>query len=863
MSERRSPRAGDLFADALEIPAAERGAWLDSRCRGDAALRREVESLLNAHAAAGDFLAAHALDEDRDEPAGGAAVRLEDLDHEADDLTGHRVGAYRLLRPIGSGGMSRVWLGERVAGDFEQTVAVKVIMRGMASDHVLRRFRQERRVLAGLEHPHIARLIDGGSTADGRPYLVMEYVDGRPIDAYCRDERLDLAARLKLFRTVCEAVRHAHGRLVVHRDLKPSNILVTADGRVKLLDFGIAKVLRSEDDETGADLTLAQQRLLTPRYASPEQIRGEAVTTATDVYSLGVLLYELLTEHPPYDLPSTSARAAERVICETEPRRPSLVAPERENLKHALAGDLDTIVLKALHKDPRRRYESVEQFAEDLRRYDEGLPVLARPDTARYRAGKFVRRNLPAVVAGGLVVLALAGATIVSTAHSMRSERARAEAETQRRTAARVSAFLQDLITMGDPVAVQSDSSLTVAAAIERAAERIDAELADEPEVAAALNETVARTYLGLGRLHEAERHAAAALALRRGLGADGPSAGRAAQALIGTTLLAGRVWRQLGNHAAADSLLRGVLPVAMELDGGRDPLAADVLRQLADVNLSLGDQEEARRLAAAAIRRREASSGDQAEALALDHNSLGLILVHAGEPAAAREHLREALRLMTEARDGDHTYVGQINANLGWALTHEGRWEEAIPHLETALARYDGILTAGHPHVLAARGNLARAYQMAGRWDEAERLHREVIEGYRSRYGDRHENVAHCLNNYALMLEEAGRDPEAAAALYDEAREIYQERLGAEHPWTAIARHNRARALRLAGELDAAEDECRAALAVRRRVLREDHPDIARSEALLSAILTDRGGPAEDVRTRRASEAPAEVEAH
>ena len=433
MTDRHDPDAGDLFADALEIPAARRAQWLDEHCRG-ATIRAEVDSLLASHEEAGDFLLTPAVDTDQ----------YADEDLEVEDLSGSRVGPYRLVHVLGRGGMSAVYLGERVDGDFQQTVAVKVIRRGMDSGPILRRFRTERRALAALEHPNIARLIDGDETADGRPYLVMEYVNGLPIDRYCEQRQLSIAARVDLFRGVCEAVQHAHGRLVVHRDLKPSNILVSDDGRVKLLDFGIAKLLEPRD----MGLTATVQRMMTPRYASPEQVRGEPVTTATDIYSLGVLLYELLTDKPPYQLERATSQEVERVICATEPARPSTVVAAGSRVARSLAGDLDNIVLKAMRKEPERRYISAEHLAEDLQRHEEGLPVQARPDTFGYRAHKFVRRNLVAVVAATVVTLALVGATAVSTRLYLQSEQARKEADTQRRTAARVSDFLQSMMAV-------------------------------------------------------------------------------------------------------------------------------------------------------------------------------------------------------------------------------------------------------------------------------------------------------------------------------------------------------------------------------------------------------------------------------
>jgi WD40 repeat protein/serine/threonine protein kinase len=426
---RDSTRVVDLFSEALERPAPERDSFLDAACAGDQHLKTRVHRLLSG----ADFM---------DRPAAELERRT------AEDAPGQRVGVYELVRPLASGGMGAVWLARRADESFDAVAAIKLIKRGMDTDEILARFRAERQVLATLRHPHIAALLDGGATPDGRPYLVMEYVDGVPIDQFCRERRLGVAERIMLFVSVCAAVEHAHKSTVVHRDLKPANILVTAEGTAKLLDFGIAKVLTRD-----ARATVTHHRILTPGYASPEQVRGEPITTATDVYSLGVVLYELLTGRRPYSVDTDSPAALERAVCETEPARPSTAVlggaapdtalPDSRLLRRQLAGDLDTIVLMALRKEPQRRYGSVAQLAEDLRRHLAGLPVAARPDTIRYRAGKFVRRNKVLVGAGTLILASLVGGLAASTAMYIKARRA-GEAEVVQRQ--RASAEARDAL---------------------------------------------------------------------------------------------------------------------------------------------------------------------------------------------------------------------------------------------------------------------------------------------------------------------------------------------------------------------------------------------------------------------------------
>ncbi|MGI8436174.1 MAG: serine/threonine protein kinase, partial [Chthoniobacterales bacterium] len=416
------PRVKAVFEVAAELTGDERATYLREHCAGDESLRREVESLLASDAQADGFIENPARSIPR-------AV-LEGMAEEP--FVARLFGAYRTNREIGRGGLGTVYLAARADDAYQKEVAIKLLRRGLDTEDILRRFRNERQILARLEHPSIARLIDGGTSEDGRPYFVMEYVEGEPLNAYCESHGLSTNERLKLFRTVCAAVTYAHQHLVIHRDLKPSNILVTSEGEVKLLDFGIAKLLGA--DEEAAFRTVTEQRVMTPEYASPEQVRGEAITTASDVYSLGVVLYELLTGEKPYRLTSRSAKELESAITDQIPERPSAA---REKMQKSLHGDLDNIVLMALRKEPARRYVSAGQFSEDIRRYLEGLPVAAHKDTIAYRSKKFIARNKIAVFAAALVILALIGGLIATVyqAKAARAQRDRArlaQAQTER-----------------------------------------------------------------------------------------------------------------------------------------------------------------------------------------------------------------------------------------------------------------------------------------------------------------------------------------------------------------------------------------------------------------------------------------------
>jgi len=409
-------RVQEIFLAAADLRPSERAAYLDSACRDDAGLRLEVESLLEEDATAEGSLDAAIQTE--------AANLLEER-----LLVGARLGAYRVIEEIGRGGMGSVYLAERDDDQYRKRVAIKVVKRGMDTDEVLRRFRHERQILAGLDHPYIARLIDGGTTPDGLPFFVMEKVEGEPIHAYCASQKLDLESRLRLFLRVCEAVSHAHSALVVHRDLKPNNILVTPEGVPKLLDFGVAKLLDPEADP-GLTRTIHGSGALTPEYASPEQVRGLPVTTASDVYALGAILYELLTGARAQKIDTHTPAEIDRVVCETQPLRPSLAG-------RGLNDDLDNIVLMAMRKECERRYQSVEQLSADIVRYLSGRPVAARQDSFTYRARKFILRNRLAVIAAALVFGSLVAGVLVSVHQARQAEAARQVAETQRQAADR------------------------------------------------------------------------------------------------------------------------------------------------------------------------------------------------------------------------------------------------------------------------------------------------------------------------------------------------------------------------------------------------------------------------------------------
>jgi eukaryotic-like serine/threonine-protein kinase len=814
MNPDRWPEVEALLDAALDLPLDARGALLDDPAAGDPAVRAEVRRLLEGMGDVDGFL--------RGTAAEFAAPLVAAADEGSGDLTSRkieRVGPYRILREIGRGGMAAVYLAERDDDQFRMQVALKLVPRGMDSAHALRRFREERQILASLEHPHIARLLDGGVTHDGLPWFALEYVAGVPIDRYCDEHALGIEARLALFCKVCDAVQFAHRNLVVHRDLKPSNIMVSDDGEPKLLDFGIAKLL-----ETGATadepLTRTGTRVLTPEYASPEQVKDEAITTATDVYSLGVLLFELLTGRRPYRLSTRSPLEAERAIVEVEPDVPSTCVtrdgppldqdasptdatppntsaqslsqargstPER--LRRRLRGDLDTIVLMALRKEPSRRYASVEQLASDVRRHLEGRPVSARRDSRRYRTGKFLRRNRAAVVAvAAVLALAAGGATFHSVEVSHQRNVARQEAA----KAEQVAEFLVDLFRQSDPYGPAA-ATLSIADILQIGGERLERELIDQPDVRATLMSVVGRVYENLGRLDEA-----AGLELR------------------------------------AFDIRRGLLP-SDHLD------IASSLDRLGRVHFRKGDFASADTLLSAALVIRRARLGERHELVAEGINNMAALRLEQGDLAAADSLNRQVLALRRETLGASHPHVALSLNNLAVVARRLGEYDEAETYHREALAIRRSHYGAEHPLVAATTKNLALALHSQYRFAEAKAMYQDALDIQVRLLGDRHPEVGMTLNSLASLLRMEGQYADAEP-LFSRALALQREALGPAHPQLANTLDNLAGLMRERGDLAGAERHSREGLAMRQQLLAADHPAVATGLNSLGIVLRDRG---------------------
>ncbi len=777
-----------IFEAALERPPSERREWVREVSVGDDELHAGVLRLLKAHDRAEGIL---------DDPASPIAEFLED----AAESPGpdRRIGAYRLVREIGRGGMSIVYLAERDDRQYRQTVALKLIRRGLDTPDLVQRFRAERQILATLSHPNIAHLLDGGTTEDGLPYLVMEHVAGETITDYCDRRRLTVAQRLQLFVTVARTVQHAHRNLVVHRDLKPSNILVTDDGEVRLLDFGIAKLLDPDSSLDSPPQTRPELRLLTPEYASPEQLSGGAITTATDVYGLGLVLYELLTGYHPFREERGSDR--ERIRRERRLVRPSSavtrnadvsaargVPPER--LRRKLRGDLDRMVMMALREEPERRYPSAEQLAEDIECYLQRRPTRARGDSVPYRVERYTRRHRWGVTVSAVFVLLLAAYTVTLTVkeREIRSALERASVETER--AEQVTDFLMRLFEATEPDGVDSDI-MTARELLERGALRAE-QLAHQPTEQAQMLDVIGRTYQYLGQYERAQPLLEQGLEIRRGR--FGEMHGSVAESLYHLA----RLQHARGQLDSAEARFRRALHSQRRLLGKEHPVPARTLGGLSLVLRDMGKYDEAETLA------------------------------------------REALDLRRRVRGDEHPEVAESLHDLAEILRRQGKYAAAAPLYREALDLREQLLGSEHPTVAETLHNLAYVLQRQGDLSEVETLYRRALGIRRTVFGPDHPAVAATTSNLGLLMFRIG-DLAAADSLYREALKIRRRILGPEHPDIALSLGLLAAVQRRKGELDQAEALYQEALAIQRRVFGDEHPDIAHALNGLALVLRDR----------------------
>ena len=826
-----------LLDRALELPIDRRCALLERVGRDDPDLRERVERLLAADAAAGDFLSEGAeawLRNAPDTPAHGA--------DEGALVSGTRVGPYRVLHELGRGGMGIVYRAERADGEFDQAVALKLVRRSFDGDEPTVRFRRERQILAQLDHPSIARLLDGGVHTDGRPYFAMEVVEGEPITTYCDRLGLSIDERVRLFCRACDAVQYAHGRLIVHRDLKPANIFVTSTGDLKLLDFGIAKLLTYDDAVDATKLTRTGLRPLTPAYAAPEQLHGEPVSTATDVYALGVILFELLTARRPF---GSAKNRSERTSLEEEPPRPShVVLRDDDNpaaiddlararglapraLAARLAGDLDAIVLKALRREPQRRYISVGALAEDLDRFLQGQPVLARPEGRRYRVAKFVRRHRVGIAVAVSLVLSLVGglAATVWQARAKTLEAQKAEA---------VKAFLISIFQGADP-AQAAGREITLRQVLDDGARRVQRDLGGQPAVQGELLTVLGGIYAELGVTERAAALTDQALDIHQRLhGTDSE--------LVGTNL---RQKASLavarGDADTADRFVREALTTHRRAHGNLHEDVAEDLDVLLIAARQRGRLADALSAAEESLRIRTAIYGNEHPLVAASLNNLAVLRREQGRYEEAAALYSQTIDLRRRLLGDEHPHVALTVHNFSALQLFRGELEQAAASSQEALERFRRLYGEDHQLTLSARNNRANIDRMLGRFDAAETGLRSVLDSWARTQGTDHPHALLTLAGLGRVHRDRG-DPARAEPLLRDADTRWQRRMGAAHPMGAVIRRQLGGALADRGRYDEAERLLREVLDRTRATHGASHPEVAETLHELGRLARRRG---------------------
>lgn len=848
LSPEQWSRIDTLFERALQEPHGSRTRFIKQMTGNDTELFGQLVKLIEIHEEAGQILGesvtvfidplipgmAEASFQNRDNTGS--------KDDHKDLLPGTVLGMYQLREIIGRGGMGDIYLAYRADQLYEHAVAVKVMRARLENSDTLRQFDAERKILASLDHPNIARLYDGGVSADGLPYFVMEYVEGEPVDQYCHQHKCTISERIQLFSTICRAVGFAHQNLVVHQDLKPSNIMVKADGTVKLLDFGIAKLL--SDDQSGPK-SANGDHFLSLAYASPEQLAGKNITTTSDVFSLGVILFKLLTGAYPF---STRRRGRKNFPDVELPELPStaVLKPGNKHISNLnssakewskkLAGDLDAIVMKALKAHPADRYLSTEQLIDDIQRYENQLPVYAMQATTGYRLKKFIGRHkmgFSTSIAAILLFTLFTGALIIQQAETVRE---RNSALLERDKSAEIAAFLEELLASADPAyGTNRTDTLRIRDLLQSGTERVRRELVTQPAIQAQMLNVLGDVHQKLGNYENALPLLEQAMQIRHSLHTgDHPDIAESLNSL-------GTLNSKTGELDDAVEHLNRALEMRIRLFG---PLHEDVAKSytsLANLTQTRGNYDEAERLYREALSIHSQLSDEPGKNKALSMANLATILQRKGSLDEAQQYHLDALNMFQAVLSGDHPLIATSSNNLALLYTERGMFELALPLARKALDMRKSLYGEQHPQVLTSLNNLASLLADLGNVVEAEELYHKSLELRKIQHGDESMPVAIGYNNLANLLRKNGRFDEAVS-MFRLASGTARQALGADHPSVAIITGNLAGALRRQGSVDEAEQYYGIAFEVLQRTLSDDHPSTARVRIGLGECYTDRG---------------------
>jgi serine/threonine protein kinase/Tfp pilus assembly protein PilF len=851
-------RIETLFHQASDVDPSQRDAFLDRACEGDAEMRAELDSLLSS--------SDRTLTELK---LSVSSTAVEMLD--AGDDARNRLGAYRLIRTLGEGGMGAVYLAARDDDQYERLVAIKLLRAGLAHSPALQlRFRTERQILANLDHPNIARLLDGGISADGAPYLVMEYIDGSALDVFCDQQKLSLDARLRLFRTLCAAVDYAHRHLVIHRDIKPLNVLVLQDGTPKLLDFGIAKLIDPYQPGFDPAITRGSERLLTPDYASPEQLLGKPVSTSTDVYALGVLLYELLAGELPFAAAGSEPMKHAHAICEQEPEKPSARCLRTGHLPAAearrLRGDLDSIILKALRKQPEQRYANASQLLTEIDRYLSGYAVDAAEQTVAYRVKKFVLRHRAGVTLGTLLAILILVFGIGMAVLARRATRGEARARREQE-------FLASIFAAATPEGSKGEN-VTARQLLDRAAARIDAELASDPQLQASMSESVGQSYVALGLYDKAQPLLERAVAITR------DTEGERSADYAGYLNNLATNYRLRSEYQKAEPLFRRAVALNEAAHGANSPEVAHSLTNLGECLYLLEKDGEAEQILRRALAIERPLPDDQQDA---NRDYLALVLERKGAYPEAASLLREATAIDGRVHGKQsQDYLVSLH-NLAGAQIDMGDLDGAAKTEQEVLATRQQVWGLDHPDTAYSLNNLGWIYLEQGRWQDAEPLLRQNADIMRKMGPDAGPRYPSALGNWGRVLQQKG-DFDGAASAFDQAQYllavdgrgqswlaakllVYQSALELDRGHAVDALRSAEKAVRMQKELGgdnnaqlasgllelglsqliagnpaAADLSFRAALAIRQRLYPMTHPDLLIAQVRLAeALLSER----------------------